>query len=962
MTDGLRLRGVLALATLGALGVVVGAWADSFPLIQPYTIQNDFVRIRVGDILAGDEISSTENYPGHVRQKARWVMDTTGGEPTVTGDENQDLTSPRWIADGSDIIQGINGYTRIAIGDPSEAEPEYTYAIYGAVGDGDDEGTFVSGGGVIQNDLIETYWRPNAQNYVEITQALQIVRDKVRVEYIVHNQSTTQYALIGLRPLIDCHRGATDSGPIYFAQHAENGQAVGGKEESFRVEREWGTKTNPLRRWFWFFAPDSVDSPETVCGGIVESPPEPSSGSKDASVPPDRVLLANWARVFGTEWDATADDSRFAGDDLCLLIYWSPEDRNGRLRTIPPGGKRRYVFYYGLSSATEDVTAKSVAGRPALVGATMAPFALHLTADQQAYDLPSPNGFPIRVDVTTGPGTTSLTGNAAALSLPDGLTTTDARSQSIANLGPYATGSAQWIVRPTGERYGTFTYTVTVTSQGGGSKSIVRTIEVPALPTLTTADVAPLDPPYAGEVPGACYRMFSVPYGLDDSDSLYGLNYVAKANAARQVTPRIFAYDPATRRYDEYPEGAKAREITPGRGYWLLVDEAVQIQVQAGNARPLNAATYVAVPLEAAGGGFNQVGSPFTYAVRLRDVSFQFGEKQLTYEEAVAAGWVRGTVWYWDPTGRSGRGSYGYFGTPDNTLDPWVGYWIKALVDCRMVLTPPTSLGALAPTSALGVRSSAGSALKARSGGTREDWLMQLTATTAEAEDSANFIGVAPSARTGYDPSDVEEPPVIGPYVQLSFPHTNWGRDSGLFTQDIRSAKSGTVSWDAQVRTNLVGQDVTIAWPTIGKLPRDLEAYLEDLDTGKRVFMRSSAGYTFRAGESGVRNFRVVVTTAGQGLVISGMEVEQLARGAGAQIAFALSAPAHVDAVVYNAAGRQVAQVLSDYAGVAGRNTISWNGRGTSGTALPAGQYRVQVTARSVDGGQTTATRMLSIR
>jgi len=384
--------------------------------------------------------------------------------------------------------------------------------------------------------------------------------------------------------------------------------------------------------------------------------------------------------------------------------------------------------------------------------------------------------------------------------------------------------------------------------------------------------------------------------------------------------------------------------------------------VQAGNARPLNTATYVAVPLDADGGGVNQVGSPFTYAVRLRDVEFQFGETQLPYEEAVAAGWVRGTVWFWDPSGRSGRGSYGYFGTPDSTLDPWVGYWIKTLVDCRMIVAPPQGLGALAPTSALGVRSSAGSAMKARSGGTREDWLMQLTATTPQAEDSANFIGVSPAASTGYDSSDVEEPPVIGPYVQLGFPHNNWGRDSGLFTQDIRSAKTGTMSWDAHVRTNLAGQEVTVAWPTIGKLPRDLEAYLEDVDTGKRVFMRSSAGYTFTADEGGVRNLRVVVTGAGQGLVISSMEVEQLARGAGAQIAFALSAPASVDAVVYNAAGRRVARVLSDYAGVSGRNTISWNGRGTSGTALPAGQYRVQVTARSAEGGQTTAIRMLSIR
>jgi len=84
--------------------------------------------------------------------------------------------------------------------------------------------------------------------------------------------------------------------------------------------------------------------------------------------------------------------------------------------------------------------------------------------------------------------------------------------------------------------------------------------------------VQALDPPYAGEVPGACYRMFSVPFELDDSDSLYGLTYVAKADTSREVTPRIFAYDPATRQYDEYPDGFRAREITPGCGYWVLVD------------------------------------------------------------------------------------------------------------------------------------------------------------------------------------------------------------------------------------------------------------------------------------------------------------------------------------------------------------------------------------------------------
>lgn len=984
---GLRpaLAGVMALMFAG----VVSA-QTVYPLSPSYTAQNEYIRVRVGDIRLGDEFADGTVFPGLVEQKARFVISTTGGEPTVSGDENMDLTSPKWIEVGNDIVEGLAGFTTIAIGDPQSAA-DTGGGTGGGTGDGTggggapgtgsirqtgsantyefvtygdpDAGYFVPGGGQVQSDLIETYWVPSSQDWVEITQAIHIVRDKARIEYTVQNTSSTQEAIIGIRTLVDTHRGADDQGSIYWAQDQERVQTTAGDEQEFTEEREWPGLGVPLRRWFWFFAPDSVQRPETVCGGIIERTTEPTSGSMDAQVPADRVVLGNWARLFGTQWDATVDQSRRASDDLALVVYWGAEDLNGRVRRIPPGAKRRFVFYYGLGAATEDVSAASTGQSPRIVAATMAPFAIQLTPDQASYDFGDEDGFLLGAFVTGGPKENQpITGNNAALTLPKGLVTDDPRTKSLPNVDPGVTGAATWRVRPTGERYGLFTYTVTLTSQGGGSKSLSRSIHVPALPNVTTPDLVAPAPPYEGELPGASYRMFSVPFELADADARYGVRYLAASDPSVTVAPRIFNYNPVTARYDEYPNGARARDIRAGHGYWLLLDQAVRIEAVEGNATPLNSANLVSIPLSASGGGFNQVGCPYTYGIRLRDVEVEFEGRTLSYDDAVIAGWIRGTFWNWEPEERDGRGGYGFFGGDENTLDPWMGYWCKALVDCHLLVYPPEHLGAAPPLEPYVGASSRASEQLAEGGGSQDEWMLNLTASAARVSDSGNFIGVAPAASRGYDRLDVDEPPVIGDYVQLSFPHQNWGRDSGLYTQDIRRSGGGDSTWDLLVQTNMVGADVTVEWPTIGRLPRELEAYLEDAQTGDRIFMRSSGGYTFKSDATGQRELRIAVGPRGGGLAVPTFDVAANTRGAGAQLVYTLSAAASVDIGIVNAAGRKVATVAVGEESVAGRNTVVWDGRGDSGALVPGGVYRVTLTARSQEGGQVSSVRLLTVR
>ncbi len=77
--------------------------------------------------------------------------------------------------------------------------------------------------------------------------------------------------------------------------------------------------------------------------------------------------------------------------------------------------------------------------------------------------------------------------------------------------------------------------------------------------------------------------------------------------------------------------------------------------------------------------------------------------------------------------------------------------------------------------------------------------------------------------------------------------------------------------------------------------------------------------------------------------------------GQGAEIAFALSAPAEVTLRVLNAAGRVVAQPLRDVSCTAGTQRVVWNGRDATGLRVPSGRYLIRIEARAADGAQSAA-------
>jgi hypothetical protein len=92
----------------------------------------------------------------------------------------------------------------------------------------------------------------------------------------------------------------------------------------------------------------------------------------------------------------------------------------------------------------------------------------------------------------------------------------------------------------------------------------------------------------------------------------------------------------------------------------------------------------------------------------------------------------------------------------------------------------------------------------------------------------------------------------------------------------------------------------------------------------------------------------------------SALTVAALPTAGGAQITLNLAAAADVTVSIRNLAGREIA-VLTPRQLEAGVQSLLWNGRSTTGTRVPAGQYLLNVTARGKDGSQSQALAGLSL-
>lgn len=385
-----------------------------------------------------------------------------------------------------------------------------------------------------------------------------------------------------------------------------------------------------------------------------------------------------------------------------------------------------------------------------------------------------------------------------------------------------------------------------------------------------------------------------------------------------------------------------------GLGYFLSLPTTGTLNVSAGGLTSDSYDIQLVYSNEAPR-GWNLIGNPYEGYVDWGSVQLVSANGRQDLREAIddPSPVTEGVLFNFVTT--AGGGYYSFPSDPtQDRMEPLKGYWMHVLKPATLVVynTGNTTVVANAP------KAPKAAAI------TVNNWNLQLQARCGKYEDPVNYIGVAAKATDGYDVGlDVSEPPPLVDSLRMYMP----GSGSNL-AKDMRPSGQATQEWPVEVATRLQDAPVTISWPSINAgVPKDISLRLEDLDSGKSVYMRTTTGYTFTMSQPGVRHLKVVATTNGAAsLLVTGLAAAETNSGSVA-LTYAVSRPAAVSVEIRNISGVLIRSLGETDATAGTTQSVMWNGRNQSGSHSPAGKYFARITARTADGQVVQALRPFSI-
>ena len=354
--------------------------------------------------------------------------------------------------------------------------------------------------------------------------------------------------------------------------------------------------------------------------------------------------------------------------------------------------------------------------------------------------------------------------------------------------------------------------------------------------------------------------------------------------------------------------------------------------------------------------GWVQIGNP--YSVNLNSTSQIFtqylGGEAMSFTDAVLKGLISPGIIAYSPTTGYADITLSTTGStfPQNTLEPWKGYWIRVLVTEGVTLS---YLNPNAPTRKAKFKTRAVANVASDNG----FWRIPLTLSDGAGNKSVVQFGQSSKASEAFTPSlDVASPP---PFTRAALPvirfmHNDWNlvENGSEFLSDFRRSSSAS-QWDAGLSLPTGEQDYTLTWNDTAKLPRGTRLTLIDRTSGKRQLMNSTSSYSFRAAkDETTRRFQIVAEPRSPSLIqVQNLRVEAgNSRAVGMTVAFELSAAAETT-VEIQLNGRSVRRLTQGRAASVGTNQMLWDLKDDQGRSLPGGLYRISVTARTPEGAQT---------
>lgn len=399
------------------------------------------------------------------------------------------------------------------------------------------------------------------------------------------------------------------------------------------------------------------------------------------------------------------------------------------------------------------------------------------------------------------------------------------------------------------------------------------------------------------------YRIVSMPLNLDN-------------NSVRGVLEDDFGtYDPEVWRFWElgsnqsYSEFPVVGNFAPGNAYWFATSQTGR-SITTGPGSTVSLEFLAEIPLSP---GWTFIGTPFNFPIVGAQVALESG-----------------TI----PDIRTFTGSWASL---SGGMMPFQGYAVASVNADVLQINP------FLPT----VGKTGATAAKVQS--TEYNWAISISASSGDVQDNDNLLAVSKAASGGWDGMDRPEPPVIGDYISLYFPHNDWDVPFSHFNTDVRPEFEGSQQWSFEVATNQDGP-IELAFMGIDSVPSEYEVHLVDRQMHHRQNLRESSTYTMRGREQDIEGRFVIVVGKSEfvaeelnklAALPESMAVVAYPNPFQSYMTLELGLPESSDVSIdiYDLLGKRVTTLMRGESLNAGTHAVQWSGDDAIGRPLANGIY-----------------------
>ena len=410
----------------------------------------------------------------------------------------------------------------------------------------------------------------------------------------------------------------------------------------------------------------------------------------------------------------------------------------------------------------------------------------------------------------------------------------------------------------------------------------------------------------AGRLQSA-YRIVSWPLEMDDRRASVVLR--RDLGTADSTRWRFFELLPPSEGRQGVREGPADITIDPGRGYWLIVAEGTNLST--GPATSISTDEAFRIPLHE---GWNLVANPFNFPISINQVSTESGK---TLD-------IRTFIGEWAPF--------------SSAMEPFDGYAVVTEDQAADVLViDPIASGA-----------SSKELESIRPADPSFAWSLRIAASSPSGRDADNVAAVVEGASKGFDRFDRPEPPSVGNFLSLAFPHGDWGKPLHDFAVDVRPEEEEGYDWRFLIRSPRT-EEAEIRIAGGDGVPSHLRIVLIDELLNIRRDLRDDPAYSFTtAGPDGSRAFYLLVgsddyvaaKTEELGPVAFELSQNFPNPFSGVTtIRYGIEKPSVVTLTIYDLLGRQVATLIRSEDREAGYHAVVWDGRDGGGAQVASGVY-----------------------